>query len=184
MAGKAAVSVRVDDASLNGLLARLAGLSRALAKKALRAGMGEVTKEVLSLARRFVPRRTGLLRKSLGRSVRMLRSGKGVIGKVGPRGHAGKNPDGTRHVPAKIAHLVEYGRREVKPKKKKALAGGPLVGGKRAVVYGKRVRAVAPRPFLRPAWEAVRPRVGAILTKRLQAGIRSYFAKKGVAAAA
>ena len=68
--------------------------------------------------------------------------------------------------PAKYAHLVEYGRRAVvagtkdvytkgskgKPGKKSAQPTGKLVLSDGTTIYGPRVRAVPPMPFMRPAW--------------------------------
>lgn len=50
--------------------------------------------------------------------------------------------------PVKYAHLVEGGRKAVRPVKKKTMSG-------RGVVYGKRAAAVRPRPFMDPAARTV-----------------------------
>lgn len=50
--------------------------------------------------------------------------------------------------PAKYAHLVEGGRKAVRPVTKRVLAGG-------GVVYGKSAFGVQPRPFMHPAAAAV-----------------------------
>lgn len=46
--------------------------------------------------------------------------------------------------PAKYAHLVEGGRKAVRPAKKRVMSG-------RGVVYGRHAAAVQPRPFMEPA---------------------------------
>ena len=53
--------------------------------------------------------------------------------------------------PKRYAHLVEGGRKAVTPKKK-VLARGTHV-------FGTRAKAVAPRPFIKPAFEATKDQV-------------------------
>lgn len=144
-------------------------------RKATRKGVTAATKLVLSAARANVPKRTGMLRKSLGRKVVASKGGKGYVGIVGPRkdisdrkraeqqlefeqGKRKKPPKARfrkvvkykgREIlvnPVKYAHLVEYGTQAAGVKKKKAMSDGETV-------FGTRTAGVAPRPFLRPAWD-------------------------------
>ena len=59
------VKVRVADGAVAALKRRLDAVDRKLATKALRAGMNEVTKQILADARALVPERTGQLRRAL-----------------------------------------------------------------------------------------------------------------------
>lgn len=82
----------------------------AIARKAVNAATKIVAKE----AKRRVRVRTGLTRKSIGR---VLRNYKGnYVGIVGPRRETvGVNPDGSKHVPANIAHILERDYPFMKP---------------------------------------------------------------------
>lgn len=182
---KAAISIRVQDGDVQALAAKLAALSRTAAKQALRAGMNEVTREVLKEVKSNTPRGRGQLRKSMGRVVRVLRSGKGVLGKVGPRSGYRIMVNGKPVDPIRYAHIVEYGRKALTPKKKKVMADAWRGGsGWQGTIFGKRVRAVAPTGFMRRSWDAVRSRVTGILTHHLKAGIRKFWTKRGVSSAA
>jgi hypothetical protein len=190
---KAPIAVRIDTASLESTARRLADLDRRAARKAVRAGINEVSKLVLGEAKALVPRRTGQLKKSLGRKVKSYKGGAVILGIVKPRGKVrvkgqwvakfrkefkglGRWDKATRSFgsgtvdPVKYAHLVEYGRVAVVPKKKKVLAG-------QGVVWGARVRATAPRPFMRPAWERYRAASPGIIRRYLDKAIKDYWAK-------
>lgn len=173
------VKFRIDSQAIKALANRLAQVDRKIARKALQDGINEATKDVLASAKSLVPRRSGQLRKSLGRKVKSYRGGAVVVGIVGPRKGFRVEYRGKMIDPAKYAHLVEYGRREVVVKKKKVLSSGSAgVGGLpgQGVIFGKRVRSVAPRPFLRPAWEQNKQRVVGIILKHLNLGVKKFFA--------
>ncbi len=125
-------------AKLEGLdraLALLRELPKKLAKKTLRAGVNQATKLLLSEAKSRVPPSTGLLRKSLGRKVKVYKGA--VVGIVGPRkgfkiqvGVRMRGPNKGTPVymdPVRYAHLVENGTSHS-----------------------------AAKPFLRPAFEATK----------------------------
>jgi HK97 gp10 family phage protein len=178
--GKARVKCRVESRAIQSLMTKLAALDRKVARKAIRKGLNEAAKVVMWEAKALVPKRTGALRKSIGRKIWVKKGGAAVAAIIGPRKgfrvvYLGKPID-----PVKYAHLVEFGRREVvagvakgKPTGKKALSSGKS-GGK---LFGKRVRSVAPRPFMRPAWERNKTRVVGIVIKELVAGIKAYYAR-------
>lgn len=65
--------------------------------------------------------------------------------------------------PSYYAHLVEGGRKAVRPKKASVLSGG-------GVVYGRHAAAVGARPFVRPAADAVRG-AGAEFAADVQDGV-------------
>jgi hypothetical protein len=181
---KVGISFAIDQQQFGKLLTRLKELESKAARKAIRQGVNEVSKLVLAEARALVPRRSGQLAKSLGRKVKAFRDGRGVYAVVKPRSgvwvraapgitgvrsrfsKSGKKSTfvkkfrvefgGKTIDPVKYAHLVEYGRRQVLLKAKKVLADG-------TVIYGRKVRSVAPRPFLRPAWERYRTQAPRII---------------------
>ena len=188
---KSPIFVRVDTAGLEDVIRRLASLDKKAARKALRAGINEVTKLVLKEAKALVPRRTGQLRRSLGRKVKTYKGGGLVYGVVKPRAGVkvkgvwtpkfrkqfpgtGKFDKATKAFgagfvdPVKYAHLVEYGRVAVTVKRAKVLAG-------QGRVWGRRVRAMAPRPFMRPAWEKYRAASPGIIAGFVHEAIRRYW---------
>lgn len=166
-------------AQLTGLadvLKRFRGVESVM-RGASRRGVNEATKLVLAAAKANVPRRTGMLRKSLGRKVVAMKNGGGYVGIVGPRKdvsdrerarrqqefEAGKRkraPGKARFRkvvkykgreitvnPVHYAHLVEYGTKPGAPTKKRVMSDGEQV-------FGVRTTGSPPRPFLRPAWES------------------------------
>ncbi len=173
------VKMRIGDEQISRLARRLADLDQKVATKAIKTGVNEITKDVLWDARALVPVRSKQLRKSLGRLVRVYRNSKVVVGIIGPRRGFKVQYRGKWVNPVNYAHLVEYGRREVRVKKKKVLSEGSAGPGELpgiGTVFGKRVRAVPPRPFLRPAWERNRLKATRTLLAHLRAGFRQYLA--------
>jgi HK97 gp10 family phage protein len=166
------VRMTLKTSAVQALARKLNEVDRKAARKAVRVGVGYGTKAVLDTAKSLVPRDTGLLRKSLGRLIKTYRAGKVMAGIVGPRkSFVVTLPNGKRMRASKYAHLVELGRREVVPKKKRVLAD--KAGG---VFYGERVRAVPPRPFMRPAWERHRAKIPWLLVRALNGALREFAA--------
>lgn len=160
-------------------------------RAASRKGVNEATKLVLATAKSLVPQRTGLLRKALGRKVVAMRNGGGYVGVIGPRkdlsekerakrhrefeqGKRKRAPGGPRFRkvvkykgreitvnPVHYAHLVEYGTKPGLPKKRRVMSDGEQV-------YGVRTKGVAPRPFLRPAWETNKARCEGVILQALR----------------
>ncbi|OWK34969.1 HK97 gp10 family phage protein [Fimbriiglobus ruber] len=149
---------------------KLRELEGKLFRPAARKGVDDATKLVQTEARARAPQRTGSLGKSIGRKVAALKSGKGYVGVVGPRRDRKVRPIDPKTGqmrpakyrrtvkyqgqailvnPAKIAHLVEFGRAAVKVKKKRVLSDG-------RTVFGASVRAAEAKPFIRPAWAATK----------------------------
>lgn len=191
---KVPIRVEVDTAKLASLVQKVADVDRKAARKAMKDGLNEVTKLILTEAKKLVPRRTGQLKKSLGRFVQVKDGGRVIFGVVKPRagvwtadapGLVGrrKTRNGKTRVfvqkfkttfegrpvnPVYYAHLVEYGRATVTVKKKKVLSGA-------GVVYGTHVAAMAPRPFMRPAWEKYRYQSVVIIERRLAEALRQFW---------
>lgn len=97
--------------------------------------------------------------------------------------------------PVKYAHLVEKGRKAVRRKestgnKAKRLFGKLTkalgLGGNSArrpvlsdgqTVFGPKVKAVPPRPFMRPAWEGNKERCAALIRQKLKEAAAKVKAK-------
>lgn len=193
---KTPIRVEIDTSQVDFLVRQLAAVDKRAARAAMKKGVNEVTKLVLAEAKKLVPARTGALRKSLGRFVKVQPGGQSVLGVVKPRAGvwmadapdlAGRRMarNGKTRVfvqkfktefqgrpvnPVKYAHLVEYGRVAVTVKKKKVLAGG-------GVVFGTHVAAMAPRPFMRPAWEKVRTAAPGIMARFLEEALKKFWTK-------
>ena len=125
---------------------RLSGATqRRIVRRPLAAALTPITKE----AKRRVPVKTGSLKKSIGKVVKMFRGA--VWGGVGPRAD-GKftytDEQGNRHIPANYAHLVEFGTEETRP-----------------------------QPFLRSAFDATRAISLRILTTGIISNLNKEIAK-------
>lgn len=169
---KVPITCSVDTSQLKALIDRLTDLDKRAGRAGVRKGLNELTKKVMWAARGLVPRRTGLLKKSLGRKVIVTRGGKRLTGIVKPRrgDKFATVVDGKKIDPRKYAHLVEFGRVSVTVKKKKVLADGK-------VIFGKRVKAVSPQPFMRPAWSENEASAVPILHRWLTEALASAWAR-------
>lgn len=98
---------------LSGLLKALAGVDAKLRRKATRKAVGEAGKIILRAAKGKVRKKSGLLKKSLGRKVKVYRGTGTAVAIVGPRtGFRETVQRGNRQMlsdPVKYAHLVELG---------------------------------------------------------------------------
>lgn len=176
----AKIKMRLDSSAITSLIGKLGALDKKVAKKALRAGISAASRRVMMDAKALVPKRSGQLRRSIGRKMWMRKGGSVIAGIIGPRRgfrvvYLGKYID-----PVKYAHLVEFGRREVVAGKAKGKGTGKKVlseGGRGGVVYGVRVRSVPPHPFMRPAWERNKARATGLIIQELVKGIRTYYAR-------
>ena len=195
---KVPVRVEIDTSRVEALVQKLAAVDKKAARAAMKKGVNEVSRLVLKEAKKLVPARTGALRRSLGRIVKVVGNGRAVLGIVKPRagvwmadapglvGRKMTTRTGKTRVfvqkfkttfqgrpvnPVKYAHLVEYGRVAVTVKKKKVLAGG-------GVIYGTKVAAVAPRPFMRPAWDKYQYEAPVILARFLSQALAAFWAKR------
>jgi hypothetical protein len=183
-----AFAVKAELHGLEKALASLARVRKGARGKIQRKALTPAVKHVSRLARVYAPAESGLLRRSLGTRVQVYRRSGAAVGLVGPRSgfrqtRAGrvrtalgkrilkgvtlggrKNAVNQIRNPTKYAHLVELGRKGFSAKKAKVLAG-PLR------VYGRKVRAVAPRPFLKTAWDAGRAHAVALIRDGIAAGV-------------
>lgn len=151
-------------------LKNLSELTRTVRNKILRKAINGSSRLILNAAKALVPKGNGMLKKSLGIRVQTYRASGTVVGIIGPRTGYKKTRQGKQQTafgkkiketgqnPAKYAHLVEFGRAEVRPSKKKVLSDG-------STIYGTVARSVPPRPFLRPAFEQTRGAVVDLMAK-------------------
>lgn len=196
MAGRLRVKVGVQSQTVQRLTAALAAVERKAARAATRAGINEVTKLVLKDARDLAPKRSGQLKRVLGRKVRTYRQTV-VVGVIGPRRGFRVVIGGVAVDPTKYAHLQEFGRAAVRAGQRTVLSGGrrrAVKTGSRVLssfytavapdapkVFGPAVGPAAPRPFLRPAWERNRRLASAVVARHLQA-VFERIAGRGSAA--
>lgn len=99
---------------LGEVLARLDGVEKKTKKKILRKAVGQAGKILLKAAKQRAQKKSGLLRKSLGRKVKVYRNSGVAVAIVGPRtGYRQEvSRDGRKPVmsdPIRYAHLVELG---------------------------------------------------------------------------
>jgi HK97 gp10 family phage protein len=197
VANSVRVNMRVGEAALQQLRAKLDAIGKNAGTKAIRGGINELTKTVLAEAKANVPVRTGQLRKSLGRKVKTYRESKIVVGIVGPRKGFRVIINGAAVNPSNYAHLVEFGRGPVKAGQKKNRRGKVSDTGQSVLsskysavapaepqVFGPEVGPAAPRPFLRPAWDRVRPTASAVLRRHLEKALKDLLAKNAMKRAA
>ena len=138
----------------------LQGLPSRISKEAAFAALVEALLPVVDAAKARAPVESGDLRNSIGFTIKRYTKSKILLGLVGPlRGYG----TGGRE-PANYAHNVEYGHRIAQ-------------GGKLDRVDGRKVQRgvfesagtlagyVAPRPFLRPAWDETKQHTLATLAR-------------------
>ena len=113
-----AIAIRTHIEGLAASIAKLDSVEKKLRTKILRKAMGQAGKLVLWAAKAKARRVTGLLRRSLGRKVKLFKNGV-AIAIVGPRvGFEQEVQRGGRTVmskPTKYSHLVEKGTKHSKP---------------------------------------------------------------------
>lgn len=124
----------------------LEGVDKKVRRKAIRKAVGEAGKIVLKSAKSDVRKKTGLLRKSLGRKVKVYRGSGVAAAIVGPRGgfKGAVTRDGKEVIsdPVHYAHLVERGTSHS-----------------------------APLPFLKPALEGNQSRIRSAMAEILTEAI-------------
>ncbi len=155
-------------------------------RPAAKKGVTEGSKQVSQMAKSLAPKRTKSLRRAIGWLVKAKRKGFGYVGIIGARRDTKKDraagvlaeQQGTKSKktlfrrvvkykgreivtnPKNYAHLVEFGRRAVTTSKK-VLSDG-------AMFFGKTVKAVAPHPFMRPAFEQTKGTCEGLIAQHLR----------------
>lgn len=167
-------STKTIEAKIEGLkpiLARMERWKGGKQRKVIRAAISKASTVILQEVKSRVPKRSGLLKKSMGRKVKTYTRTGTVIAIVGPRVGHRKLYKGNYIDPVKYAHLVEFGRKASVVRKKKVMSDG-------SVIYGKKTKPVAPKPFIRQSWAARKHDVRKIIIDELNRGIKRELAKQ------
>ena len=204
--GQSKLGIGVKVAGSSEVIEALRGVKFGVGNRVLKGELRKVASKANKIAKAgLTTTRTGLLKKSIGvvyRRPNRNNPGGGVY-VVGPRRGFGmvigqtegkakrlirrltgkkapKKPKlsktivkrfkGRKVDPVKYAHLVEGGREIVSPKSKKALSDGETV-------FGRRVRAVRAKPFMRPAAAYALQAGAAEIAAGVKAGIAREAAK-------
>jgi HK97 gp10 family phage protein len=131
-------------------------LSEESQRRVIRNSMSAVARIVQREVRRAAPRGKGAAHPRYGRLQQNIR--------VTPLPSAQRFAVVVHTGNAFWARWVEYGRSKVVVKRKKVLSNGK-------VVFGREVKAMPPRPFFRPAWDTISPRLLPYLAQRIGKGI-------------
>lgn len=154
-------AVRIEGA--RELHAALRQLSEASQRRVVRNSMMAVARMVQREVRQATPRGRGEAHPKYGRlqqniRVRPIPSAQRFTAVV----HTGR---------AFWAKWLEYGRSKVTVVKKKVLSDGKTI-------FGREVKAQPPRPFFRPAWDAISPRILPELARRVAQNIERELARQ------
>jgi HK97 gp10 family phage protein len=125
-------------------------------RRVMRQAVNAATTPIVKAARSRAPKRSGLLKKSLGKKVRTYAEKMTVVGIVGPRTNVVGEHEGKKVRPALYSHLVERGF---------IAADGSFV---------------PPQPFLEPAMAEAEGQAVDIMREKLAAGVVKE-AQKGAA---
>lgn len=155
--------------------ANLRNVRQGVRNQILRPAVNESLKATEKAVRQEVPDESGTLKRAIGRKVKAYRNGI-VVGLVGARTGFARTvtrADGSTLVedPAKILHLIEFGRGEIVTLAAKVLSAG------KSVSYGTHVAAVAPKAPLATAWAATKEGAAETLAQRVQKGIAAMVSK-------
>jgi HK97 gp10 family phage protein len=162
------VKVRLD--GVKRLQKKLAELPRSARGKISRRAVNAGSLIVLQSARRKVPTRSKVTKKSLGRKGKTGK--KGYFSVVGPRhGFKVVNNTGQTYDPAKMAHLIEGGTRPHKIVIRSRF-GKPLATPQTINHPGSRAQ-----PFVRPALQDNRSAVINAITQKMREGLAMEAAK-------
>ena len=189
------------------IAAALRGVKAGVANRVLKAAVAKQARKATKVAKsKLKGKRSGQLAKSIGYIYRTYRKKLIWVYVIGPRtklfrltldklpepaqrrmirylGKQRRRKLTTRQTrvllrrvvdPAKYAHLVEGGRKAVRPKNKRVLSD-------RSMVFGRSARAVAERPFMRPAAASIANSVNEVLVDVKEGIMReaAKYAKKG-----
>lgn len=147
-----AFAIRARIEGVEALQAILKNLTPATQRKVLRPALNVEGTKILQAAKRNVPVKTKLLRKSLGKKTKTYKDGT-IIVIVGPRHGFKQTVKGRTQNPTKYAHLVEGGAKPHFLYFVDAPSSGP--GKKRKLVRLMHPGAPAQRPLKRAADSAL-----------------------------
>jgi hypothetical protein len=176
---KLAVRVKFDVKGDLQVAADLNGIKTGVQNRVLKDAIGKLARRTAKRAKAGLRGgRTKALKRSVGTVYRSYKKAGRFAYVVGPRtGFKTKDQFGRTVDPAKYAHLVEGGRKEVRPTKKRVLAVKSA-----NLVFGIRARAVPAAPFVGPAADDAAAAFPGVLRNEVPEGIRreaAKYAKKG-----
>lgn len=185
MAGADGIFLAIDPVSVKKLEYSFLALGEREAKKILRKQAKLAMRPMLSTARRLAPKRSGLLRKSLGILVKAYH--RAIWAGMGPR-HGFRaiitdRETGQQELadPVKYAHLVEFGTRPHSITRGARLSRPSARPGTRAaegVAIGRVTHPGSPpRAFMRKAWEAHRSSAAQAFADGVVEDIEAAWAK-------
>lgn len=172
------VNMSLELSGMDNIERWITGLDLGLQSKLLMGAMQRAAKPMIASAKSMAPKRTGALRRSIDAKVVEYKKDGVIVGIIGPKnmrvveeeGKGGRkrlrkavagDKQSKIKNPAKYAHLVEFGHRSVHGGGALPNYGEKVKGVWNSVNKGKSIRKgtikatsfVAPRPFMRPAFE-------------------------------
>lgn len=168
------------EAKLTGLddaIAALRGIKIGVANRLMKQELLKLGRQAAKLAKAAAPRGDGIIRKSIAAVAKKARGEDAAVVVIGPRkGYGARQADGRYVDPAKVAHLVEGGRKSIVMSKKR------LYDSIAKRFFGKSVQAVAAKPFMQPAADAILATGVAQLKAGIEVGLvreAIKYARKG-----
>lgn len=135
------------------LLQTFRTLGERVQRKVVRQAVNAAATPVVKSARSKAPRRSGLLRKSLGKKVKTYTDTGTIVGLIGPRTDVTGEYQGEKVVPWRYAHLAESGHIDSR---------GEFVPG---------------QPFLRPAFEETQGQALDVMKDKIGSGVEREATK-------
>jgi HK97 gp10 family phage protein len=126
-------------------------------RRALRPAVSAAATPIVKAAKAKAAKRSGLLKKSLGKKIKTYADKGMVIAVIGPRTGVNGEVNGKKYVPAKIAHLIEKGH---------IARDGSYVPG---------------QPFLGPAYAETEGQALGVIKDKLAESVVKEAAKAGAA---
>lgn len=144
--------------------------------KVVKTAVRKAAKPVLNDMRSRAPKSPdggGSLRKSIKLKVRGYKRNGFVVGMVGVS-RTKYQARGKMIQPSKYAHLVEYGTKAHGPKK------AAFMVSSQGAFFGRKVSGVAPRPFVRPAFDSKKSGMENDTRRLIGAGIKTLARIKSI----
>lgn len=142
-------------------------------KRVTRKALTKASQIVSKAAKANVPTQSKLYKKSLGYKVWTGRKSGVVMSFIGPRLGFKGTYKGKKRDPRYYAHIVEGGRKALKPKSKSVMVGTPAGAKSKDNLqwYGRHVKAARPQRPLARAFRQTKSQVESTMNSILRAGI-------------
>lgn len=158
---------------LDDAMKALSGLNQSVRNKILRKALDKASQPILKAAKERAPRETGLLRKSMGRRVIAYRSTGTVVVVIGPR----SKPSFRKEVKIKkVFRQIRGATRMIRNPRSEAMTmvRNPVKYA-HLVELGTKNRPA--KPFLRPAFQAMRSQATVTAARLIMDGIEKEAAR-------